>query len=45
MTAAQLYEPPFTDIAPREPDILFTWERLADLIVMLDDLKARASVS
>ncbi|MGH3838126.1 MAG: type I restriction-modification enzyme R subunit C-terminal domain-containing protein, partial [Pseudonocardiaceae bacterium] len=45
MTAAQLYEPPFTDIAPRGPDILFTSERLADLIVILDDVTARASAS
>lgn len=45
MTAAQLYEPPFTDIAARGPDILFTSERLADLIVVLDDVKARASAS
>ncbi|MGH3925228.1 MAG: type I restriction-modification enzyme R subunit C-terminal domain-containing protein, partial [Pseudonocardiaceae bacterium] len=45
MTTAQLYEPPFTDIAPRGPDILFTSERLADLIVILDDVKARASAS
>ena len=47
MTAAQLYEPPFTDIAPRGPDILFTSERLTDLIVILEDggLKTRASAS
>jgi type I restriction enzyme, R subunit len=45
MTAAQLYEPPFTDIAPRGPDILFTSERLADLTVILDDVTARASAS
>jgi type I restriction enzyme, R subunit len=45
MTAAQLYESPFTDIAPRGPDILFTSERLADLIVVLDDVTARASAS
>ena len=45
MTAAQLYEPPFTDIAPRGPDILFTSERLTDLIVLLDDVNARASAS
>jgi len=45
MTAAQLYEPPFTDIAPRGPDILFTSERLTDLIVILEDVKTRASAS
>jgi len=45
MTPAQLYEPPFTDIAPRGPDILFTSARLTDLIVILDDVKARASAS
>lgn len=45
MTAAQLYEPPFTDIAPRGPDILFPPERLTDLIVVLDDVNARASAS
>jgi type I restriction enzyme, R subunit len=52
MTAAQLYEPPFTDIAPRGPDLLFASERLtdiivilADIIVILDDVKARASAS
>ena len=45
MTAAQLYEPPFTDIAPRGPDILFTSERLTDLIVILEDIKTRASAS
>lgn len=45
MTPAQLYELPFTDIAPRGPDILFTSERLADLIVVLDEVKARASAS
>ncbi|MGH3431170.1 MAG: hypothetical protein ACRDQZ_26980 [Mycobacteriales bacterium] len=30
---------------PRGPDILFTAERLADLIVILDDVTARASAS
>ncbi|MGH3672349.1 MAG: type I restriction-modification enzyme R subunit C-terminal domain-containing protein, partial [Pseudonocardiaceae bacterium] len=45
MTPAQLYEPPFTDIAPRGPDILFTADRLADLVVILDDVKSRASAS
>lgn len=45
MTAAQLYEPPFTDVAPRGPDILFTSDRLNDLILILDDVKARASAS
>jgi type I restriction enzyme, R subunit len=45
MTTAQLYEPPFTNIAPRGPDILFTSEQLADLTVILDDVTARASAS
>ncbi|MGH4014433.1 MAG: DEAD/DEAH box helicase family protein [Pseudonocardiaceae bacterium] len=43
MTAAQLYEAPFTDIAPSGPDLLFTAERLNDLIVVLDAVNTRAS--
>ncbi len=45
MTAAQLYEPPFTDIAPRGPDVIFPTERLRDLEIVLDDVRARAAAS
>jgi type I restriction enzyme, R subunit len=45
MSPAQLYESPFTDIAPSGPDLLFPAARLDALIVLLDDVTARASAS
>lgn len=45
MTAAQLYERPFTDIAPRGPDVIFPSERLHDLEIVLDQVRARATVA
>lgn len=45
MTATQLYEPPFTDIAPQGPDVLFPSERLTELVGVLDDITAHASAS
>ncbi len=45
MTAAQLYEPPFTDIAQSGPEAVFPPERLTELIGVLDTITAHASAS
>ncbi|HEY9476740.1 MAG TPA: DEAD/DEAH box helicase family protein [Mycobacteriales bacterium] len=45
MTATQLYEPPFTDIAQSGPEAVFPPERLTELIGVLDTITAHASAS
>jgi type I restriction enzyme R subunit len=42
MGAALLYESPFTDLAPRGPDELFTSEEVDRLVAVLDDVRAAA---
>lgn len=43
LTPAQLFESPFTDIAPRGPDMIFPQQRFDELVVVLEDVRARAS--
>lgn len=45
MDASQLYEPPFTDLTPTGPDVIFPTERLRELTIVLEDVRARASAS
>jgi type I restriction enzyme R subunit len=40
-----LYEPPFTGLAPTGPDYVFPAERMRDLEIVLDDIRARALAS
>jgi type I restriction enzyme R subunit len=40
-----LYEPPFTGIAPTGPDVIFPAERMKDLEIVFDDIRARALAS
>ncbi len=42
MDAAQLYESPFTDLAPRGPDGLFTSTQVDELVAVLHQIKAAA---
>ncbi|MGH3529967.1 MAG: type I restriction-modification enzyme R subunit C-terminal domain-containing protein, partial [Pseudonocardiaceae bacterium] len=41
---AQLFESPFTEIAPTGPDVIFP-ERFEELVVVLEDMRIRASAS
>ncbi|MCA1673689.1 MAG: restriction endonuclease subunit R, partial [Actinobacteria bacterium] len=43
LTPTQLFESPFTDIAPRGPDMIFPQQRFDELVVVLEDVRARAS--
>jgi type I restriction enzyme, R subunit len=45
MTAAQLYEAPFTDVTPRGPDEIFTSDQVEDLIRILDSVRVSASAA
>ncbi|HEX5494079.1 MAG TPA: DEAD/DEAH box helicase family protein, partial [Mycobacteriales bacterium] len=45
MTAAQLYAPPFTDLAPSGPEAVFPPDWVPELISVLNDVTARASAS
>ncbi|MFO0847323.1 MAG: hypothetical protein U0871_02015 [Gemmataceae bacterium] len=45
MPAAVLYESPFTDLAPRGPDGLFTPRQEADLVAILADVQAAAAAA
>jgi type I restriction enzyme R subunit len=40
--ASRLYESPFTDIAPRGPDMIFTEERVDGIVEILDEVRAHA---
>jgi type I restriction enzyme R subunit len=42
MPAALLYESPFTDVAPRGPDGLFTPDEVGELVAVLDQVRASA---
>jgi type I restriction enzyme R subunit len=42
MDAALLYESPFTDITPTGPDGLFTSTQVDELVLLLDEVYARA---
>ena len=42
MDAALLYESPFTDITPQGPDGLFTSSQVDELVLILDEVHARA---
>ena len=42
MSAALLYESPFTDLSPRGPDGLFTTDEVDALIAVLDNVRAAA---
>ena len=42
MSAARLYESPFTDIAPRGPDDLFSFDEISDLVLVLGRIRAAA---
>ncbi len=42
MTAARLYESPFTDIAPHGPDDLFTFDDVNDLVLVLSRIRSSA---
>jgi type I restriction enzyme R subunit len=42
MSAALLYESPFTDLSPHGPDGLFTSDEVDDLVAVLDDVRAAA---
>jgi type I restriction enzyme R subunit len=42
MDAALLYESPFTDITPQGPDGLFTSPQVDELVLILDEVHARA---
>jgi hypothetical protein len=43
MEARRLYESPFTDYAPRGPDVMFSDEDVNGLIVILDEVRAHAA--
>jgi type I restriction enzyme R subunit len=45
MGAALLYESPFTDIAPRGPDDLFTSEDVDRLVAVLDHVRTTAQAA
>jgi type I restriction enzyme, R subunit len=42
MSAARLYESPFTDIAPHGPDDLFTFDEVNDLVLVLSQIRSAA---
>jgi type I restriction enzyme, R subunit len=42
MSAALLYESPFTDLSPHGPDGLFTSDEVDALVAVLDDVRAAA---
>ena len=42
MSAALLYESPFTDLAPRGPDGLFASGQVDELVAILDRVRATA---
>jgi type I restriction enzyme, R subunit len=42
ISAALLYESPFTDLTPRGPDGLFTSPELTELLAILDDVRSAA---
>ncbi|WP_137890932.1 DEAD/DEAH box helicase family protein [Ramlibacter sp. 2FC] len=42
MATALLYEPPFTDVAPRGPDGLFTPAQVTELLRVLDQIESMA---
>lgn len=44
LAPAQLFESPFTEIAPHGPDVIFH-ERFGELVVVLEDMRTRASAS
>jgi type I restriction enzyme R subunit len=41
--ARRLYESPFSDYAPKGPDVIFTDEDLDGIIVILDEVRAHAA--
>jgi len=43
MNAALLYESPFTDLTPQGPDGLFTSAQVDELVMILDEVQARAT--
>lgn len=43
MTAAQLYETPFTDYSARDVDGIFNSEKVTQLIGILEQIRARAA--
>jgi type I restriction enzyme, R subunit len=45
MDATLLYESPFTDITPTGPDGLFTSAQVDELVLLLDEVHARAVTS
>jgi type I restriction enzyme R subunit len=45
MSAALLYESPFTDVTPHGPDGLFTSAQVDDLVSILDQVRATALAS
>ena len=42
MGAASLYESPFTDVAPKGPDEIFTLAQVDELVATLDQVRAAA---
>lgn len=44
MDATRLYDPPFSDLAPKGPEDLFTQEEANNICHLLDLIKARATV-
>lgn len=44
VSPAQLFESPFSEIAPNGPDVIFP-ERFGELVIVLDHVRARASAS
>jgi type I restriction enzyme R subunit len=45
MDATRLYDPPFSDLAPKGPEDLFTQEEANNICHLLDLIKARATVA
>jgi type I restriction enzyme R subunit len=43
MSAAQLYESPFTDFSPKGVEGVFSSEQVAQLVGIRDDIRARAA--
>ncbi len=43
MSAAQLYESPFTDFSPRGVEGVFSSEQVIQLVGILDDIRERAA--
>lgn len=42
VTAAALYEPPFIDVAPSGPDLVFPTDKVDRLVILLDAIRANA---